>query len=377
LLRAQLVAIRDKNGNELADHLPTDNQAWTAVPRPRRARVLVATPGNLPLEKALATQGAQEIADVTLIEPAELTEIDTQRAAIAGDYDLIIYDRCAPELNDDAVEPLKKMPLANTLFLGQPPRRGDWRTIGDAQPAEVLDADSAHPLLEWVEWEGVTFAAARGLDLPPNRGARRLVEATCGAIVAAIGRDGFEDVVLSAPLVEEVDGQQRAMTNWWQRPGFALFLHNALRYLGGRRSSTPPTVLPGAAVDLRIGQTAKKPEVKLPDGSQVALVKSRPGTYVFAQTEQTGFYTVQEGQQVIDAFAVSLLSRQESDIRPRKSEKSIAGEPDGQSIRIGYEELEAHTDWTPARREIWKALLGAVLFVAAIEWYIYHRRVLC
>ena len=67
---------------------------------------------------------------------------------------------------------------------------------------------------------------------------------------------------------------------------------------------------------------------------------------------------------------MNLFDRAESDVRPRR-----ANEEGRVSIRIGYEEIAARTDWEPARFEVWKILLALALGVALWEWYIYNRRV--
>ncbi|HSE97797.1 MAG TPA: hypothetical protein VLD57_05955, partial [Blastocatellia bacterium] len=83
------------------------------------------------------------------------------------------------------------------------------------------------------------------------------------------------------------------------------------------------------------------------------------GILTFAATMRAGLYEI-EGMQ---PFAASLLSEAESDLAPRDSIKTRAGELTGEAETFSSE------------REWWKWLAAAALLLLAVEWWAYHRRI--
>ena len=372
VVHARLVNLRTKDGGPLADALAVDDQAWAVFGQPRRAKVRVITPGNLFLEKALATERAARLAEITFAATATLAQEAFLKEASTGVYDLIIYDRCVPVVTDDPAEPLKKMPQANTLFLGTiPPASARWRTAGKFSPLQVVDVDATHPLTELVDLDGIFFDEGTPLLLPKDSGVRGLIETTQGALLAVAPRGGFEDAVLAAEIVSEKDGEQYFRTNWWQRQSFPVFWGRVLSYLGRTDAAgTATSARPGASVELRATSAAREVSVTTPDGTAKPLLRGPAGTFHFADTNQVGVYAMREADQTTQRFAVNLANAAESDIRPRSG--GGAATP---SIRIGHEEFAGETAWQNQRRETWKYLLVAVLVIAGVEWYIYNRRV--
>ena len=54
---------------ETGDQLAVDDEAWTVVNPPRRARVLLITPKNERLQQVLTTKAATEMAEVRVESP--------------------------------------------------------------------------------------------------------------------------------------------------------------------------------------------------------------------------------------------------------------------------------------------------------------------
>jgi len=116
------------------DHLALDDEAWSAVNRPRRAKVLLITPGNRDLERNMDTSAALELAEVA-IEPPAFLDSEKYRQQAAGGYDLVIFDRSQP----------KEMPQANTLFIGTLPPGDAWKAGPEVRTANIIDVDPMHP----------------------------------------------------------------------------------------------------------------------------------------------------------------------------------------------------------------------------------------
>jgi von Willebrand factor type A domain/Aerotolerance regulator N-terminal len=332
-----------------ADSLAIDDRAWTVIHPPRRARVLVVSPGNEPLKLALATDRVAELADVAERAPDYLATKEYQAAAAGGAYDLIIYDRCAPE----------RMPRANTLLIGRLPPGGAWKAEEKRAGPQIIDTQRSHPMMQWVELGNVIIVEATPLKPPP--GSTVLVDSDRGPLLAVGPREGFEDAVMAFELISgETIG-----TNWPVRPSFPVFVLNALRYLGGvREGSGAGSVRPGRPVALKSSAPVERLTVVPPTGDPEDVPRGKLDTFHFAATSHVGVYDVKEQGQVTDHFAVNLFDPAESDVKVQPEK----------TIRIGHVEITGQANWEGGRRAAWKLVLVGALAILLFEWYIYTRR---
>ncbi|HEV3138508.1 MAG TPA: hypothetical protein VGZ26_11405, partial [Pirellulales bacterium] len=335
--------------------LSLDDEAWATVDPPTRSRVLLVTPGNDALELALGTKSALELAEIEIGKPDVLESQQYQEKSASGYFALVIYDQCQP----------REMPDADTLFIGRLPPGPSW-TAGEKVPApQIIDVDTAHPLMQLIELGNVKFAEGMPLKLPP--GGTVLIDSDAGALFAIAPRGGFEDAVLGAEIVgTDEQGQRYANTDWPLRLSFPVFMLNALRYFSGTgTAAATASVQPGHSITLRIGSAAKTITVRAPSCKSIALKREKAETFSFSGTEELGIYRVQEPKQEPRRFVVNLFDSSESDINPR---------PDG-AIRIGHVKVEGQSGWHGARRELWKLLLLGALGVLCLEWYVYNSRI--
>lgn len=371
------------NGDDLA----LDNEAWVPVNPPRRAKVLLVSPGNDVLRTALATGPATEIAEVTVQTPDFLTKPEYRAAAAGRLYDLVIYDRCGPD----------EMPQANTWFIGEVPpgpkaaeaapgeggeeegaAAGDeakedeegkkkaksWKAGANTFAPAIIDTDSAHPLMQWLDLGNVTIAEGKPLEIPP--GGSVLIDTDAGPMFAIAPREGFEDAVMGFLValytLKDAKGGFQGVVGWPIKASFPGFILNLLRYLGTRHDALAGgTVRPGQPVELGTA-AAEGVTVRTPTGKTVRPGQAA-GRLSFSETTELGPYAVQSGGATVERFAVNLFQPSESDIPPR------------QTIQLGWVQVEGQSAWASVRREIWKLLLLAGLAVLLLEWYIYNRRV--
>lgn len=358
------------------DHLAADNTAYAVVNLPRPAKVLVISPGTEALALALQTTEALKIANITTAEPKLLETKSYADQAAEGAYDLIIFDQCAP----------KTLPACNTLFIGRlppgeelapapaaggkaaettPQKVPRW-TAGMRQgPPVIIDVDQVHPLTQLVQMGNVRVLEATPLKGPP--GTVKLIDSDVGALYAIGPRAGYEDAVLGFDIVSyAADGKVYVNTDWPRRRSFPVFVMNALKYLGGVRSSlAAPSILPGEPAILRTATPVETVKVSSPRGDRFEVPRELQNTFVFGRTEELGIYEVREGsgQKVAQQFAVNLFDSNESSLTPRDD------------LELGHNTVKAQESKKNARQELWKWLLLGAIGVLIFEWYIYNRRV--
>jgi hypothetical protein len=333
--------------------LAIDDRAWAAVAPPQRARVLVVTPGDAALERGLESAG--DVAEVKIERPAFLKQAEYAQQMAASQYDLVIYELCRPA----------EMPAANTLFIGNVPPGSDWTAGARVAAPQVIDVNSSHPLMQYVDLGNVLFAT--GMPVKPPAGGTSLIDSNRGTLFAVAPREGWEDAALGAEIVTvDEKGELTRNTDWPLRLSFIVMLRNVIEYLGGQRLAGQATAIePGQLVTLRLSQPSEAVHVKKPSGRTVTLRPTRQNTFNFNESDELGIYEVQEPTAMPRRFAVNLCNSAESDIRSRPEN----------SIKIGYVEVAGRTQWEGARRETWRPLLLATLVVLLLEWYIYNRRV--
>lgn len=348
---------------DIKDQLLLDNKASTVVNLPQPAKVLFITPGNDPLQIALATDEATKMAAVIIKPPSYLDEKAYLDAATDGTWDLIIYDQCSP----------KAMPNCNTLFIGRLPPGDAWKAGPKAFPTLIRDINQLHPLSQLLAMDNVLVIEGTPLTGPP--GSMSLMEAYIGqgadggiSSVYVVGpRAGYEDAVLGFEIVG-VNEKKDVVSNtdWQLRRSFPVFVLNAIKYLGGVRSGLAmPSIKPGTAASLRTLTPVPKITVRSPRGEQFVVPREGQNQYVFTRTEDLGVYDVREGSgdKVSQQLAVNLFDPRESNL----------ASPD--KIAFDTEEITAQSSKQVARKELWRWLLLGAICLLVFEWYIYNRRV--
>jgi len=336
------------------DDLAVDNVAYAAVSVPRPAKLLLVTPRNDALQLGLQTGEAAKLCIIKYATPAILDTDEYKNAAESSEYDLVIFDQCAP----------KKLPQANTLFIGSMPPGDQW-TAGERQgPPMVTDTDRLHPLTQLIDMGNVRIA--EGFSVKPPAGGSELITADIGALFAIAPRLGYEDAVLGFEIYSiNEKGEVEVNTDWPIRRSFPTFLFNVIKYLGGSSGAiASPNAKPGEVITLRTSTPIEKIRVKPPSGSAFTVSRDGQSAFIIPNTEQIGVYEVTEGSstKVSQRFSVNLFDTRESDLMPGP-------------IEIGHEEVKGESALQPTRKELWKWLLLFGLVVLVFEWYVYNRRV--
>lgn len=350
---------------DVTDAQPLDDRAFTVIGNPRRAQVLLVTPGNRYLVDTLQTPSAAERADVVVMNPEEAAGDAAQREMQAGRYDLVIFDRFRP----------KSDPEANTLYFGVLPPGPAYEKSRDLENPVILDWDVSHPLMQYIR-DLPTVTIARALGVEPPAGSVNLIESNLGPLAFAAPREGYTDAVVTFALIEG----DRPNTTWFRNISFPLFLFNCLELLGNSRESASDEIhLPGQNVVLRMESPQPTIEVAGPNGALLEKVSRSPqGTYIFGKADRTGIYHARWGKSDTLPFVVNLFDPRESDIAPRGlvPEGTPPDKAEAYTIKIGYNPIvgaQAVKSTTP--KDLWMWFASAALAVLLVEWYIYNRRV--
>ena len=374
LLHARLLDPRDDSPHR--DQFPFDDQAWLIVGPPPKARVLVVTTGNEALDLFFGKDGARGLAEVAFLDPGDADYAGKYRRAL-GDvaFDLIIFDRCTPpQQKDSGAAP---MPAANTFFLDQvPPPLGplspeqkDKRLFRPL--ARIVNPSHRHRLMRGLSGlDELFFTRAFRFDLDPDKypNVPRLLETEKeGAVLFALPRGNYTDLVLTASLVTE-QGKIAKSSNWPVTPGFVLFLSNVIHTLGNvREARAEETVQPGQLKTIRPDAVVSSVQVLPPGTDQWQTIErgSEAGDFSYI-AEQVGVYRMRwekAGQVTEQPFVVNLLDADESDIQS----------PD--AITLGDQKLAA-VKGPPATVDTWKWGVILAVVLLAVEWVLYQRRFL-
>ncbi|TWT68299.1 vWA domain-containing protein [Crateriforma conspicua] len=334
------------------DQLDLDNVAYAGLSPIRSVRVLVVTPGNEPLELALATEKAAKICTADVVSPDFLESESFEKRMLAGVDDLVIFDRCRPDT----------LPATNTFFIGALPP-GEWSWRGDPQPVVLVDVDRSHPLLRFVDLFSLLIFQGRALDGPD--GSAVLVEGDAGPVLTIAPRDGYQDLVLGFEVVsQDDDGATVANTNWYAERSWPVFILNVLRYLAGAaEAGGAPSHPTGQTVRLRLESAVDEVTVGRESETAKTIQPSETGFLEVVDTDQPGNYLVLGDDRVLSLFSINLFDRTES---------RIAAKPE---IELGYRAVEAVDNTVQQRQEYWRIALLVMLGLLAVEWWYFGKRI--
>ncbi len=346
------------------DQFALDDEAWLVCGVVRKARVLIVTPGNDILRNFFDLDETTKVAKVNWISPADLDDRSKYLGpARNGEYDLVIFDRCAPA-------DINSLPRANTFFIDSVPPPWKRRDLPPLKGAVIRNPASSHPLMRHLTGlDEIAFTGAFRFDLrdprvPPR--VPRLLEAdreTALLFVLPERTVNREHLVLTFPLVND---KGEWTTTWNLKLSFPVFLRNVLYTLGNvSDAASEENVRPGEVEELRPEGGAEVVEVAGPADragkrSQSRLKGGKAMRFNFQNTDQVGVYqaTWPGGSR---SFAVNLFDEEESNTQPRDE------------IKLGDQKFGAGQ----LRRQVydtWKWVALGALALLVLEWAVYHRK---
>ncbi len=316
--------VADAADRSRVDALAGDDTAVAVLASPRRVRALVAGPGNVYVEAALAALPGVEVATAAAV-PEDLSAVD-----------LLVVDRL----------PAPARAQVPTLYLA-PTRPPDTVRLG--RPVElpaVTTTVTDHELLAEVDLTGVAVATAQRVTAPTLQ---PLASGPDGPLLLA-GRLGPTPVVYL--------GFDLLASNLPLQVAWPVLMANTVTWLAGPPAATPATA--GTTVTLPVPPGAEAVVVSPPAGQPTRLPPASPQLRV----DVPGVWRVTyEGDAAAEAAPVAVA------VNPDPGESDLArGRPQplgsGESQRAG----------TPApssgRRVLGPSLLVIPLALLLLEWLV-------
>lgn len=227
---------------------------------------------------------------------------------------------------------------------------GLFSVTGPVEDPGRIHWEPQHPITRYTGLGDAHVGVAIATTPPP--GAVVLAEAGAIPIVWAYERPRLRLVVMAFdPFASDFP----------LRAGFPIFLGNAVDWLIAGRGTGPRVVGAGEIARGDVEDELSSVTIKDPAGGE-HVIAVREGEWLFDATTKAGVYEVGAGKKTF-RFAVNLLNRAESDVRPRDS------------LSFGTAKVNAEEGERVARRrEIWPWLALLAVGMLVTEWWYFHKR---
>lgn len=311
------------------DDLPVDDVAYGVLSPQRRRHALLVTRGNAFLERVL---GLHPNLDVHRVTPeAYPTE---------SSYDVVVFDNVQPPTPFDAA----------ALVIGTTPPVDGLHAAGSVELPSVLDWDRTHPIVRFVDFNGLLIGSARPLRVPAW--ARVVMEAPQGPLIVTFERGPLRIVYVGFDLLS---------SNWPRLLSFPVFMRNAVEWLLERGGNQAFQYAAGGTVPIVTDLPNQEVRVRTPEGTERLVRTNENRVGYFAETTRAGIYEARAGAQTWQ-FAVNLVSSEESNLVPVET------------LELGEQRVQKTVTPGISRNEIWYYLLVAGIGVLVLEWWVYTRR---
>lgn len=322
---------------DVPDALSMDDEIVATVRAVPRMKVLLCSPGNDFLARALAAIGDVEVTEIAPGDPVPGVE-----------YVVAVHDRGTPS----------PAPALPALWIGIDPWGGtpsdDAGTTTSAaiRPGPITHWDADHPVSSLVQWGTIAVYETKPLTVPA--GARALVEAGEHPMLALGRVEGSPALVLAFDVLR---------SNFPLRSGFPIFLRAAIDRLAEGRRPREVRLYRGGESPIFRAPAAEALAFAGPDGARRPARPDSEGLVALDRADRAGLWTLVADGRTVERFGVAPLDARESD-------PAI-----GESIRTDAAGaiMQSKGERPRVPREIWRALAAAVLALLVIEWWAYRR----
>jgi len=322
------------------DALDIDNTAWAVRAPDKQAAVLLATPGNTFLERAIGLM--PRLNAITLKITETLTHAQISQPTLPPALYIL-----------DGIAPAEIPPTGNLLFIAPPASTELFRVSGVLTGTDILHINHDHALLRYVDFSKIHVARAQNIDAP---WAQVLVKAQGGPLLLAGEAGGRRIAILTFDLHHSDLPLQIA---------FPILIANLANWLAPTSAvDVPDQLAPGMPALIHPQMGVDQIVVTAPGGQRWVFAVEDNKPVPFAQTQKPGIYRVEQkrGDETLNAaFAVNLFSELESRIAPQDR------------IEVGEEPVTAQPHAAAGRREWWRWPALAALGILLIEWMVHYR----
>lgn len=317
---------------DVKDDLLIDNKAYYVLHKFNEPKILIVGEGNIFLEKAI------EIAF------GKKSLFKEKFYSGNNDYDVIIFDGFVP----------KELPDSNVMFVNPDADLPFAKLLSRKDKPNIIGWDKSHQLMRFVDLSELRLGFVNDYEMLSWM--KPLVESDVAPIVWYGENNGRRIIVIPFAIRLET-------CNFPLIPAFPIFTSNALEWLSGRDFYNINNKT-GEPIQLYVSGTIRDQivTIKKPDGNE-AKTRLDKGRLIFSDTDEVGIYQI-IGKGVSDEFAVNLLDESESNVKP--SDRIMVSEQEIRSSGLSF----------ISNRELWTALAFSALMLIALEWWVYHRRVL-
>ena len=301
------------------DALALDDEAYAYLPSKGRVRIGVVSNGNVALLQSLRMLPRVEVESAVLA-----------RAAEAGRYDAVVYDRVAPE----------SMPPVPALLIAPPPCAWLPKAAGELSETHVASWDAAHPLIGGVALRDVLVQRAQSRKAVESSGFDAVARGPREEALILASREGRRLALVGFALDE---------SNFAHQESFPAFLSNVVGWLtreplAQRRALSSVGVPPNARV---LDFEGREVSVR-PLSGALAFDARAPGLYTAVTRDQR----IRIAANLFDP-AVTRINAAD----PALTQASVATAP-------------ARNATDP-----WLLLLALAALLLGFEWIAYHRKV--
>jgi hypothetical protein len=339
ILTAELVIKGEKGDLPYPDALTTDNRAFAVLPKREPQPVHMNSPvGNLFLQKVLEANPL-----VRLTTSRELPKEFT-----AGS--VTVLHRAVPA----------KLPAGKVLVV-DPAGDCDLWTLGDKlQNPIVTQTDKDSPMMAHVRLDNVLMPEAKRLVFTAAARKPQILASAVGGepLFVLIDRPEGPVVVLTVNL---------DLGDLPFRTAFPILAMNTLSFFTGSQGELRESLATGSTADIDLPASVggvSEFVLRAPDGTERKLPASATKVTI-GPFDHRGVWEVAANTpnaMPIARYAVNLMSKAESDLRP----------PEG--LQATATAAEAGLVGGFFGRPVWWYLAGLAWVLAAAEWYLYQRR---
>lgn len=318
------------------DLLSADNIAFAHATAGGNLRVLLVSPGDFFLERALVLDPR-----VTLDKTTKLP--DTEKGTGPSNYDLIVFDGMAEE-------PVR---ARGVLTLGVAGPSSPVKKIGISERPRFIDSKDS-PVMRGVQLEGTYIEKAEKVQ--PAASAEVLAESNDGPLIVFRPGKKRQVYVAFSPMESDLPLQV----------SFPILIANLLTAFGSEEASDSFIVRAGQPFAVAALGGKATLEGPLPHSGGGGLgrgsveIPASDGSAMVREVKRAGNYTLSLDDKKRPVYA-QLRSDRESSIDPIDQ------------LKLGGGDVKAIS--APARfADFWKPLIALCLLILAGEWWLFARR---